>query len=185
MIKRISMLLAQKIVLENNEKDNEDIYAYGLEIIINSLISIISVLAIGILQHNFWYTVIYLTTYCSIRLYAGGYHAKNNFYCILIFVLAYMCSPIWNVLYCKFVTAFITLCIINLVVISWAPVDSLQNPILDSERLLLKKKAIGLTVIVSVLILCNVILRFSSHISGASVALTYIGIVVAVGKLKD
>lgn len=46
------MLLAQKIVLENNEKDNEDIYAYGLEIIINSLISIISVLAIGILQHN-------------------------------------------------------------------------------------------------------------------------------------
>lgn len=32
------MLLAQKIVLENNEKDNEDIYAYGLEIIINSLI---------------------------------------------------------------------------------------------------------------------------------------------------
>lgn len=36
MIKRISMLLAQKIVLENNEKDNEDIYAYGLEIIINS-----------------------------------------------------------------------------------------------------------------------------------------------------
>lgn len=96
-----------------------------------------------------------------------------------------MCSPIWNVLYCKFVTALITLCIINLVVISWAPVDSLQNPILDSERLLLKKKAIGLTVIVSVLILCNVILRFSSHISGASAALTYIGIVVAVGKLKD
>ena len=58
MIKRISMLLAQKIVLENNEKDNEDIYAYGLEIIINSLISIISVLAIGILQHNFWYIFI-------------------------------------------------------------------------------------------------------------------------------
>lgn len=78
MIKRISMLLAQKIVLENNEKDNEDIYAYGLEIIINSLISIISVLAIGILQHNFWYTVIYLTTYCSIRLYAGGYHEYSN-----------------------------------------------------------------------------------------------------------
>lgn len=185
MIKKISLFLAKEVALNDETNDNQEIYAYGFEIVINSLISIILVLIIGLLKHDVLNALIYLVVYCSIRICAGGYHANNNFTCILIFVLAYMFSFVCVQIFTEPIVAFTIICMVFCVVCFLAPVDTPENPILPCERKVLKKKAIIRTVLVSILILSNIVFELKLKISGSYAALSYIGIVLLAGELKN
>ena len=185
MIKKMSLFLAKEVAINNERNDNQEIYAYGFEILINSLVSIILVLIIGLLKHDILNALIYLVVYCSIRICAGGYHANNNFTCILIFVLAYMFSFICVQMFNEPIVAFVIICMVVCIVALLAPVDTPENPILTCERKVLKKKATIRTVLVSILIFSNIIFELNLEISGSYAALTYLGIVLLAGEFKN
>jgi len=89
MITKLSRIIAdflirQKIVSE----EQREIYEYGLELSISSVIGIIIVLAIGFISGKFWESVVFYIVFCFTRLFTGGFHAPNHLLCKVAFTVA-------------------------------------------------------------------------------------------------
>lgn len=89
MIAKFSRIIAdffirQKVVPE----EQREIYEYGFELSISSLIGILIVLAIGLVSGKFWESVVFYIVFCFTRLFTGGFHAPNHLLCKVTFVAA-------------------------------------------------------------------------------------------------
>lgn len=87
MIAKLSQIIAdffirQKVVPE----EQREIYEYGFELSISSVIGILLVLAIGLVSGRFWESVVFYIVFCFTRLFTGGYHAPNHLLCKVTFV---------------------------------------------------------------------------------------------------
>ncbi len=86
-------LLSEKIALflfDKNDKYPLEIYTYGFELIVSSLIEALSILILGILVGDFIETLIFVVYFSLIRFYSGGYHAYTYMRCYLITVIVYL-----------------------------------------------------------------------------------------------
>ena len=137
MIKSISNSASRKFVEKGIlGKDNEEVCSYGLEIFISTIISVCMVLIISIICAKTMEGIIYLIFYCSLRTYAGGYHAKSHRSCILTFLGVYaLISVVLHFYMYDFQdTNFLMLVFCNLVVIVFGTVDTVINPFSDSRK---------------------------------------------------
>ena len=76
MLHRLSERIALS-VYNNSDKIPLDIYIYGFELLVSSVIETISLLLIGLLTGKFVETVIFIISFSSIRVFSGGYHANS------------------------------------------------------------------------------------------------------------
>ena len=86
MITKLSHIIAdffirQKVVPE----EQREVYEYGFELCISSVIGILIVLAIGLVSGRFWESVVFYIVFCFTRLFTGGYHAPNHLLCKVTF----------------------------------------------------------------------------------------------------
>ncbi len=86
MIAKLSRIIAdffvrQKVVPE----EQREVYEYGFELSISSVIGILIVLAIGLVSRRFWESVVFYIVFCFTRLFTGGYHAPNHILCKVTF----------------------------------------------------------------------------------------------------
>ena len=89
MITKLSHIIAdffirQKVVPE----EQREIYEYGFELSISSLIGILIVLTIGLVSGKFWESVVFYIVFCFTRLFTGGYHAPTHLICKITFAAA-------------------------------------------------------------------------------------------------
>lgn len=66
------------------------IYAYGVELILATILNTVVILSIGIFMGRFLETVLFLLTFAVIRSFAGGYHADTHLKCLLILVAVFL-----------------------------------------------------------------------------------------------
>ncbi|QAT50322.1 hypothetical protein EQM14_11435 [Caproiciproducens sp. NJN-50] len=64
--------------------DDKEIYQFGVETALLKCIHISTMLLIGLSCGLFLETLLYLVFYLTLRIYAGGYHAKTKFGCYAI-----------------------------------------------------------------------------------------------------
>lgn len=91
MIKSLSYKFTNLLV--NNEiikKEDFEIYRYGFETLIYFIVNISVALFIGIIFDRFIHTIVFLSCYCTLRQFTGGYHARNYTECTLTFVMIYL-----------------------------------------------------------------------------------------------
>lgn len=69
--------------------EDRDVYIYGLDVLISTALSVLCVLAIGILAGRLLETVLFLACFITLRSAAGGFHASTHFRCFLIMLGAY------------------------------------------------------------------------------------------------
>ena len=89
MVAKLSHIIAdfficQKVVPE----EQREIYEYGFELSISSLIGIFIVLAIGLISNKFWESIVFYIVFCFTRLFTGGFHASNHLLCKITFAAA-------------------------------------------------------------------------------------------------
>lgn len=91
MLNLLANNMAQFFYRENIIQDKEDIeiYAYGLEVLISSFLSIFSVIIISLFLRMFSGTLIFLTSFIALRIFTGGYHASTHVKCFLILIMVY------------------------------------------------------------------------------------------------
>jgi accessory gene regulator B len=65
------------------EAEDEEVYAYGMELLLSTVFNLIVAIAIAGVTHTFIPCLINLTAFVTIRIYAGGYHADTHRGCIL------------------------------------------------------------------------------------------------------
>ena len=115
----------------------EDVYRYGIEITISSVLNILLVMAASVLLGNPLSGLSYLVSLILLKSFCGGYHANSYFKCNSLMVIFYIISFLgakllayWNLT--DFRLMSILLMLAFLPIYAYAPVKNKHKPL--SER---------------------------------------------------
>lgn len=172
----------------DNTKYKYNVYLYGFEILIASLINILAILMIGAIFNKFINAIIFLACYCPIRQFSGGYHAENYRKCFFSFLCIFLITIlISNILIVKDRGLLIGMfSIFNLIIISiLSPIENKNNPLTKEDKINYKKKSMLITNFITILILIstNFNLTYEYSIYG-SLALFWINMMMILEVIK-
>lgn len=142
MIENFSKRLSNYLIENGGDPKKKDIYTYGIECLMNELISDFLLLFCGVLLNRVFYTVLWCISFTIIRIFLGGFHASTHARCILIGTIIGICSfyinPIWNHIW-----IFILVFIYTLILAFFhAPIIHKNHPVSKKNKIKAKKKAI-------------------------------------------
>ena len=151
-------LIANKII----DIEDRDIYIYGLELLISTLLTSISILILGFFIGEFISAIVYLLVYFLLKSYTGGYHAKHYYECFIYSILFYIILVIIrNVTLAVYQPIFGLISLISSVIIifEFAPVENKNNPKTKEEIIRNKKIARRRILILSIATILGYIVR--------------------------
>lgn len=138
MIKSCADKITSFLICSNTiDKDEEKIYSYGFEVMIAFIVNIVVILSIGCYLDLFLETILFLICYCSIRQFAGGYHAESYRNCLFVFIVLYLSNSfiVERLIYNKLqylIMGFALISYIGISIIS--PLEHRNNPLSKNER---------------------------------------------------
>lgn len=158
--KSMALFLADKNLIAAEDKE---VYAYGAELLLSTVFNLIIALVIALITNTFWQCLVFLTSFVTIRIYAGGYHADTHRNCMLTLV----CVQGLFVLIIKNFSAekvkvaiSIMLMLSIAVIILLAPVAHPNKPLTESLKKVLRKKAyVSVAVWTLITLLCTYALK--------------------------
>lgn len=137
MIAKLSRIIAdffirQKVVPE----DQREVYEYGFELSISSVIGILIVLAIGLVSNRFWESVVFYIVFCFTRLFTGGYHASTYLRCKVTFAGALVAVLVvdWLIKGIEDYYWFILYLYSLVVVCQFAPVENPNKELTERQK---------------------------------------------------
>lgn len=155
---------------ENNviKKDDMEIYEYGLELLLSSILQIIAVLLISVVVGKLLVTIMFLLAFCTLRTFAGGYHAETHFKCFIILLFVY--STFLALIFflnqdAMRIAAIVFSSFSTILVFVWAPIDSENKPLTSDEKNRYRKISISIifvqTLLIITMALFNIQIMFS------------------------
>lgn len=143
-IAKLSRRIGDDLVRSSVVKaEDAEIYIYGINQILVSILNISSALIIGMIFGVFLEVAVFMVAYIPLRTFAGGYHAKTPLRCYMLSVimltvvslgLKYLSLTEW-VYYAVDVLAIIMICI-------FSPVEDKNKPLDEIECKVYKKRAV-------------------------------------------
>ena len=139
MLHRLSERIALS-VCNDSDKIPLDIYIYGFELLVSSVIETISLLLIGLLTGKIIDTIIFIISFSSIRVFSGGYHANSYLKCFIVTVAYYLLVLFSAYIMLAFpnrtiiLIAIITLFLSLILFILMSPVKSKGKSILNYKK---------------------------------------------------
>lgn len=130
-----------------------EVYIYGLELIISSLIGESIVLILGLILGRLIETIIFIVLIKFIRIYSGGFHAKTYIVCNMVFIISYSVSLFVSGCLSNispdiiFILMIATILVTVLAMAIMAPIENVNKPISLERRKVLKIKAIVVVLI--------------------------------------
>lgn len=183
--------IAEKITihLESNnafKSDDRAIYQYGIQQGLSIMLNLSTTLLLGIVTGMIWESIIFLAAYMLLRRYAGGFHAKTPARCyiyssvmVLLALLGikYMCNSIL-ISICMFIVG-------SLIIFLFSPIEDKNKPLDAAEQLVYQKRTRFYLIVEVVLDMAMMCLGFKVLYEPISISLFCLGILVALGKLKN
>ena len=183
--------IAEKITMHlesNNAFKSEDraIYQYGIQQGLSIMLNLSTTLLLGIVTGMIWESIIFLAAYMLLRRYAGGFHAKTPARCyiyssvmVLLSLLGinYMCDSIL-ISICMFIVG-------SLIIFLFSPIEDKNKPLDAAEQLVYQKRTRFYLIVEVVLDIAMMCLGFKVLYEPISISLFCLGILVALGKVKN
>ena len=146
-------------------------YTYGIELILNDLITFLSIALIGVMTGKIFISLIYTLTYCPIRNYVGGYHCKTHMrcYCTTLFLYISMLLFDFYLSDSRWIVSYTLIAIAIPVIFIFTPVAYGNGPISDGDR---KKYRIRSIVLIAI-VLAGFILANVFHQTEISFAISW------------
>lgn len=180
MYKKISHKITSKLVqLDIIKSCDYDIYKYGVELLVSLLFTIIFILIISAFLKNIIETLFFLFSFLGTRGICGGYHTKHYYSCFvgtlsiyISYLLAYylvQLSPYGNLIFFPFTI------ISAIIVVVFAPVENLNNPMTAYRRNKNRLRSRSLSVLLCLLHFISLFFHLDATINIAF----YIGFIFA------
>lgn len=96
----VDVLIYQMEKLSIIEKEDSQLYRYGMQNAIVIGINLLTAIVISIILHKLEIVVIFLCMFSLVRVFAGGYHTRRKIYCYLFSNLCLIIPMYGNGLYC-------------------------------------------------------------------------------------
>lgn len=172
---RLADFLCVKGVVSEDEKE---IYIYGYEMIITTILGAVLVFAIALLTKRFAEAFCFFTVFVITRQFCGGYHSKTRIMCSVTFLTCYTSVLFFNSILESVYSWFIHLIIwvpYFAVILGYSPIVNENKPLTDNEIAVNHKKSIIVSVIWLVL---STILLIIMPILSSAIDLTLLVIAV-------
>lgn len=137
---RIANRLIRKKVIDSEEKE---IYQYGMNQMLLSLINVVTTLIIGILLGMLWQCLLFTFSFMVIRTYAGGYHASTQKKCYLL-TTSIIIATLSVIKYVE-INNYICLMLLSIssvIILMLSPVGAENKPLDNIEIVIYRKKTI-------------------------------------------
>ena len=171
MINKLSSLISSKFVEHNIiSKSVKDVYRYGIEITISSIIGFVITCLIGLLFRMLMQTMLFYVIFILLRSMTGGYHAKTYLKCNFIFSIITLFIVTFSKAAYEMQISFGILTLLflpSIAIFIWiAPVETVNKPIKAEKRVYWK----SISIVTSVLLyLLSLLLYKSQHTLEATV----------------
>ena len=170
MIHKLSTMISSQLVKHKIiSEELEEIYIYGVEITISSIIGFIISAVIGLLFNAFIQTMIYYAVFVILRSMTGGYHASSYFKCNFIFSLITIFVIVFSKAASEVHTTVGTLTMLFLsaaAIFIWlAPIENPNKPIEKKKKTYLKMAAVITSVFLYVMSILLYINQYTYHAS--------------------
>ncbi len=147
------------------DKEDIEIYQFGLECMLLKLIHIVSYLLIGICMGEVFSLIVSGSILIPLRRKAGGYHAKTRlgcyiFSCIVVFLLC-----LFNKVTIAPIAGIIGMVVADILILLFAPVENENRVLEPDEKILFRKQAIGLLVSANIVVLVILLIHKSLFIA--------------------
>ncbi|GAA0106747.1 accessory gene regulator B family protein [Paraclostridium sordellii] len=189
MFKKLSFKITNMLV-SNDIIDNNDfeIYRYGFETLIYFIVNISVVLFIGIIFNRFIQTIVFLSCYCTLRQFTGGYHAKNYTECTLTFAIIYLITILISNtigLYKSKYLIMLFLILSTIIIYKFAPLDHRNKPLSEKEKKHYKNISIKILTFINFLLILSVVFDiFIEYVIYLLFAVIWICILLIIGFYK-
>lgn len=138
MIRRLSekiteFLLDRKIL----PQEEAEVYEYGFELLISSLIGFVIVLVSGLIFGLLPESMLFYIIFVSVRPFCGGFHADTHMKCKLTFIAVYALVMLFSHIfanYYRIIYHVLLLTVYWLSIILYAPVEHKNKPLDSDER---------------------------------------------------
>lgn len=139
---KLSRRIGDDLVRSNViEAEEAEIYIYGINQILVSVLNVSSALIIGFIFDVFLEVAVFMAAYIPLRSFAGGYHAKTPLRCyIFSVIMLIVVSTGMNYLYMEDWVCYVVLAVSALVVIILAPVEDRNKPLDETEYRVYKRR---------------------------------------------
>lgn len=161
----IAFLLIKNKIVDIEKRDE---CVYGAEVLLLNLSNILTALIISVLTKSMLHFAAFMLIFVPLRIFTGGYHAKTSESCYLItsamYALTVLCVKLMPEQYSN-IPAIITLAVLIVPIVLFAPVEHKNNPLNSDERKRNRLISIVLTVVDSLIFVALFILSVSAATS--------------------
>lgn len=185
MIQTLASRIIKYAIRKGYVKDEEyEEYCYALNLLINILISDVSLLIIGFLMHMVWESILFWLVYKALHKFCGGYHFSNSLRCYLsscvmspitlvcISMVPYYAAP-WQIIT---VVSALTLCFVS-------PVEAVNKPLDEREKKVFGRVARILTIVSVIIFIAMEALSLHYVAKIVSLGIVWTAIFAVAGKL--
>lgn len=179
----VRVLLKNKII----EADKIEVYQYGYEIMLSTVITFMIVLVSGIVLNCLPAALLYFLIFAVMRQICGGYHAQHYWSCNTLFavltvsvLLLFKFFPMEGIAAIHYTFLLFSV----LVIFVYAPVENENKPISEKQKVLFRKISRGAVVVIA-LVSCSVYMLKSPYTKLIDLALMVVAVSTLVGGVKE
>lgn len=151
----IAKRFATWFVQHGARAEDEEIYAYAMECLLNTTLTFMVILLIGGIVHRLVPAVIWMVFFLCIRHFSGGLHAPNHIACFLFSVaIGTACMFLTPLLNGQAWLIYSGVAVSILIIFAFAPIIHSSHPLSEAKVRRMKKTARVMILIESCFILC-------------------------------
>lgn len=187
LLARLAVKIVNNLVHSGVIKEEDaEIYIYGINQILTSVLNVSSALIIGLIFGVFPEIAVFMAAYIPLRSFAGGYHAKTPLSCYVFSVimlivvsigLKYLHLADW-VYYAVFVAA-------TLVVLVLSPVEDRNKPLDEIEQKVYKRRTILIAAVELTLAMLLKLLMLDDLFIATAYSFVVLSLMLIAGKAKN
>lgn len=160
-------------------------YLYMLTMLLNIIVTDITMLLIGLAMHMVWECIVFWLIYKALRKYCGGFHFSTSFRCYLSSCI--MCPLVLCMIHFmsdSMVVPTILTMAASATLLILVPVEAVNKPLDEAERAVFGKVARILVVIAAVVYSIMLLVRFYTISKILALGIICVTIFVVAGKIQ-
>ncbi len=168
------------------KEEDAEIYIYGINQILVSVLNVSSALIIGLIFGVFFEIAVFMAAYIPLRSFAGGYHAKTPLRCyVFSVIMLIVVSTGMKYLYMADLVYYVILAAATLVVFVLAPVEDRNKPLDEIEHKVFKRRTILIASVELTLALLLKLLMLDDLFIATAYSFVVLSLMLIAGKAKN
>lgn len=187
LLARLAVKIVNNLVHSGVIKEEDaEIYIYGINQILTSVLNMSSALIIGLIFGVFPEIAVFMAAYIPLRSFAGGYHAKTPLSCYVFSVIMLIVVSIGlKYLHLADWVYYAVLVAATLVVLVLSPVEDRNKPLDEIEQKVYKRRTILIAAVELTLAMLLKLLMFDDLFIATAYSFVVLSLMLIAGKAKN